>query len=286
MDSTDMMRQWARTIATDVTESGHFVTIELWHGSADAQAQKLDTVRIRVGDRALEPDEVVAHLLRVARADADSHSLSGGGLVQRYALLAYRAGAENPESTWPFVIRGADPPRSVADSMGPSEPPSDRGAMAQLMRLVDTFARMQTATYEVTHGMLARQLAESERRREGAEARALDTATLHQRLMDRTHERALEAARVEASIARQQQLWTLVSSYAPVVFGGLPGADRTAVLGRATLDFARSMDAAEANAISSVLSPERRAALARVLELAATSDSPPTPPNSTSGGGS
>jgi len=261
---------WLHGVVIQVSANGQYQRVELYHGTADGQSERLDTIELRFSDGAVvDVEKLEAHIQDVAQQDADTHAQVGNGLVQRYALAAFHADAELPGTTHSFAVRGTEPPRSVSEVFAGSEPPSDRGERSQSMRMNDSLMRMVTTLWDGTHGLLIRQLTDCDRRREAAEARVLDTFMLQQAILDGQQDRLLAAARAEADLNRRADMWNLVKSFAPAIVSGLPGANKVAVVGKATVDFLTAMSPEEAGAIASVLPPERRKQLQDLLRMAA-----------------
>jgi hypothetical protein len=183
----DRVARWVLGVLVDCPPEGPYAKLELWRSSADAQPLLLDTVHLTSEKQrgpvtnATYAYDLATHFVDTLKQEADSQAPTGGGAYQRGALLAYRAEASEATSACPFAVRGETPIRSGEDGLASStEPPNERGMTAMVARHADAVMRMHLLSYESTHGLLARTLAEEVRRRERAEQREEEYRLAHQ----------------------------------------------------------------------------------------------------------
>lgn len=263
---------WLPVTLTDVTSEGAVGRFELWAIAAESDHRKLDTIALlpvdeRTDEYALQ---LVGHIRRLAQTEADCTAAVGGGTVTKCSVLAFRGDSENPDSSCPFIVHGVAPARSTAATLdATSEPATEKGITATIQRHAEGVLRMHMAGFESLVVMQARALEQSERRREAAEQRALETMALRTRLQDREHEREIEMMREKNRERWKGEIVDTIKTFAPHVIAGLPQANKRAVVGNEAVELAKSITQDEISAVAKLdLSPEVRERLGKLVALA------------------
>jgi hypothetical protein len=251
--------------------------VRAYRASSESEPLLLDTVRLTRGDQrpgvtdAVYAGDLATHFVELLRQEATAQAATGGGQYQRGALMAYRGDSEEAEAAFPFAERGETPLRGGEDGLSSgTEGPSERGVTSMVQRHADSVMRLHLLSYEATHGMMAKMLADETRRRERAEQRADESEILRQTMLDHEQQRALIARKEERRERFVEEAFSTVKEYLPRVLDGLPQSNRRAVVGGAVIDFLRGVGPGQAAAIAESLPPETRVALGRVLALAAS----------------
>ena len=276
MDNHARCARWILTLLLDVTEAGAFSTVRAYRASSESEPLLLDTIRLTRGDQrpgvtdAVYAGDIATHCVSLLRQEATAQAATGGGQYQRGALMAYRGDSEEAEAAFPFAERGDTPIRGEDGLMSTTEGPSERGVTAMVQRHADSVMRLHLLSYEATHGMMAKMLADETRRRERAEQRADESEILRQTMLDHEQQRAIIARKEERRERFVEEAFGTIKEYLPRVLDGLPQSNRRAVVGGAVIDFLRGVGPGQAEAIAASLPPETRVALGSVLALAAS----------------
>lgn len=263
------MVEWIRSIVASLTTRGRFARIELWHGGTEGQPTRLDTfeeLRDDAKKTVVDVERLARHFQSIAQADADSHSATGGVATQRYLLTAHYADEEAPASTCPFAVRGVESARSVAEQFQGSEPASEKGSIAMVMRHSDNLHRLISQFVESGPGVLMAMNRELARQLETERQQNLDRWLLAEAQRDRQQERLIIASREERQQQMRSDLWSLLKGYAPTLVQGLPGGNSPAAVGESLMQLAAGMTEDEMARVASVLSPERRGAFLALLD--------------------
>ena len=248
--------------------------------SGDDQVERLRVLRLE--ERGETPHELPAIFSKVVHLVCEQHSQTlPSGASLRYAIQAYRAQQDSqPEATFYYVLTGT---LMLAQPAGSSP----AAAQGQLIRHNENLHQMMVNLVHSIGGRLAQDLQEERTARKAAEQRSHEVFALREQLLDRQHERNLEAKREERESETKQQLLSLITSLAPVVLSRLApkgekapaiAAAHPAVLrDQAVRQIIAGLSGDELGKIMQCVEPGTQAAL---LPLIDTYESPPAPHSS------
>jgi len=245
--------------------------------SGDDQVERLRVLRLE--ERPEPPHELAPLLAKVVHAVCEQHAQTiPAGASLRYGILAFRREGDNlPEATFYHVLSGSLLLTQPAGS-------SPAAAQGQLIRHNENLHQMMVNLVHSIGGRLAADLQDERLARKAAEARAHEIVGLREQLLDRQHERNLEAKREERDAETKQQLLGLFTTFAPVLLARLaPKNEKTppiaathpAVLrDEAARRIIASIDGDDLGKIIGAVKPATQAAL---LQLIDTYERPPAP---------
>lgn len=207
--------------------------------------------------------DVLLHKIADA-AQGDADDLNQG--VQSYGLYAYYPGDKNFVPRKNFRVAPSDV--EMQRDLSPSEPPTEKGLVAQTQRHLE--AVMRTAT--VAQGHLF-QTMQAEMRRlaeinEKFSTQQIDFLVLMQDLLDNAHGRRLKERNEEASLAIKESAISKLEALVPVIINRiagkpiLPEEDRSLMLMANLLE---NLSEAQQASLYSSLSDAQKIALAEVL---------------------
>lgn len=159
-------------------------------GAKGTQGSDLYTLNITDARRYAEDDEIdaaVGVILKTAQDDAN-----GWGGVNKYVLHALYADGTRARSSV-FRVRGLGD-EDGADEAG-SEPATSQGALAQSMRLTETFARALVTLASSTASHQAETIARISEENSNHRKHAVRQIELTEQLLTNTHQRDLEMKR-------------------------------------------------------------------------------------------
>lgn len=215
--------KWLNKQLKDLTERGLPERFELWHAVEGERGDKLDSYPV---DDETEPSELAQEIWAKAEHDAGTHSSPS----QKYSVLMFRCDDDSEhEGMHSFILQGRQF-RSITG--GATEPPTEKGLTAQLMRHSEGSARMMLGIAESTAGRLTRQNEEMSQRIDRMAGQNLDMFEKYQELLDRSAERALEQAKAEAKERRHEELMGMVMAMVPLVASKFLGAGAPSVAGQ------------------------------------------------------
>lgn len=198
-------------------------------------------------------------------AQQDANDLNQG--VQSYALYAYYPQDRDYVARKMFRVAPSTEAEIERD-LSPSEPPTERGLVSQLMRHLEAIQRTTT----VSTGHLFSTL-QSEHRRmaetnEKFMQQQVDFMVVLQDLLDNAHGRRLKEREDEARLTMQDKAFEIVSTLAPVIINRLAGKqvlpeeDRSLML---MSNFLERLTPEQQESFYGNLSDTQRLALAEVL---------------------
>jgi hypothetical protein len=214
--------KWLTRMLADITEAGSISRFELIHKIEGEHAERLDVWRSD-SDSPRSPDDLGQEIQDSAQRDAQSRVT---GLPQRYVVYAFRAQSEEHDSQHAFLVR----PGSHLSRMGEdSEPPTEKGVIAQSMRHGESMHRLFISGGDVLIGRLSSELEKERDARAKAEQLNWSFFEKYQTLLDREHERRVVEAKELMKARRMDELMGVVTALVPILatklLGG--GASRT-----------------------------------------------------------
>jgi hypothetical protein len=194
----------------DITEAGAISRFELIHMVEGERAERLDLWRSD-SDSPRSPDDLAKEVQDSAQRDAQSRVT---GLTQRYVVYAFRAQSEEHESQHAFLVR----PGSHVSRLGEdSEPPTDKGVIAQSMRHGEQVHRLLMTAGDVMVGRLSSELDKERDARQKAEQLNWTVFEKYQSLLDREHERRITEAKELMKARRVDELMGVVTALLPIL---------------------------------------------------------------------
>jgi hypothetical protein len=184
--------------------------------AGDDHIERLRVLRVEDTPGELDASELPALFARGVHAVCEQHAQTlPSGTPLRYAVQAYRAPADTtPEASFYLVLQGA---LLLAQPAGSSP----AAAQGQLIRHNENLHALAMNLMNAVAGRLTQDLEQERLARQAAERRTQEVFALREQLLDRQHERNLEAAREERDAQTKQQLLELVKALAPVVLSRL-----------------------------------------------------------------
>lgn len=275
------LQKWVARQKSDLTGDGPIVKLTLHHAVEGGEGLEFIDKFEKIAD--ISALDLAQMIWDSACQDADSYP---NGMPQRYKLLAFRVETEDsdgmPETTFVFLIQS---PKPLDGTGGTTEPPNDKGMMAQFMRHTEQNQRMIAGTLE---RILERVNIDHEReraRRIEAEDRAASMAEAREALLDRKQERELEFAQAKQRAVYVDQLLSGVLTFAPLVlmklFGGegapapagsaaRVGHDQATV--ETVMQFLKSLSQEDAMKVLGALPPTKQAMLVEIYKAANKTD--------------
>jgi hypothetical protein len=208
MAAEDSMVKWlTREVAAINVEP--LTRLELYHAVEGEGAERCQIFPV---DESPDIQVQAEEITEVAQRDAETRS---AGMMQRYVVWAYHGEQPEPQSQYPFTIRGRATGALLA-SMD-SEPATDRGERAQQMRQLENQHRLIMLMADSTAGRLMTELDRERVRREKAEDRAAEWMKLTEELGDKKEERAIERMKEEAKVRRMDDFGAFFMSMMPLI---------------------------------------------------------------------
>jgi hypothetical protein len=205
---------WIAKRRTDLTEVGLISRFELWHVEDGALGERLGLYEMETRDDDEDPEDLVQEIWSDAIDDSQTRPQ---GTFQRYVVKAYRGESHEPDESKAFNLTGA----SVSGYSSGSESPSQRGLMAQEMRMSDNLHGMMMRMAEGSSGQLAKQLEEAREREATLLMQRSRLLEIEQRLLDRSHEREMDKIERAKSAERMDMMLGMVTNLAPLLLSKL-----------------------------------------------------------------
>lgn len=213
---SETLVKWLTRMLADITEAGAISRFELIHKVEGENAERLDIWRCD-SDSPRNPDDLAQEVQDSAQRDAQARVT---GLPQRYVLFAFRAQIEEYESQHAFLVR----PGSHLSRMGEdSEPPTEKGVIAQSMRHGESMHRLFISGGDVLIGRLSSELDKERDARAKAEQLNWSFFEKYQTLLDREHERRVTEAKELMKARRVDELMGVVTALVPILATKLLG---------------------------------------------------------------
>lgn len=237
--------------------------ITLRHLNIERKPQgDVQTFQVRAGE---EDDNLLPVLHAICdAAQKDANDLSAG--IQTYALYAFFPKDLSYSPRKLFRVNSAD--AEIERDIAPSEPPTEKGLVAQTMRHMESIMK----TSAVSLGYLVNsQQAEIRRLAEMNEKfsqQQIDFMVLLQDTMDHSHQRRLAEKETEVGIAIKESAISKLEALIPVIINRLAGQevlpteDRSFMLMGTLLE---NMTADQQRTLLTTLSDPQRIALSEIL---------------------
>lgn len=267
--SMTSLQEWfltaLRTLVPESGQDGAMHRVELWfHG--DDQHERIRIFRMEDRDESLS--EMPLTLAgEIERATNQHATTMPNGISLRYAVQAYRGRDDTvPETTHYMVVTG---------TMLPNPGNTQASERGQMIRHNENLHHMMMNLVNSVAGRLSRDLDEERNARQAAERRFSEVILLREEMLDRKHERELEAAREAREAAQKESMLAMVASLAPALIAKLGSGKSSdaqdvpqdAVLrDRAIGSVINSMTADEIQAVAMAVKPERQAALLELID--------------------
>ncbi len=215
----DTLIKWLTRLLSDITEGGAIGRFELIHKVESEHAERLDIWRNESASPR-SPEELAQEIQDAAQRDVQSRLT---GLPQRYVVYAFRGQSEDHESQHAFLVR---PGVHLARHADDSEPPTEKGVIAQSMRHGEAVHRLFISGGDVLIGRLATELERERDARSKAEQLNWSMCEKYQSLLDREHERRVAEAKELMKARRVDELMGVATALIPILatkfLGGLP----------------------------------------------------------------
>lgn len=249
----------------DLKLHGKCDRVTLRHVSVDRKPQgdvKAFPIRLEEG---AEDDGLFPLLHAISQAaQADSDEMNQG--VQSYALFAYYPSDKNYVPRRYFRVSPSDV--EIERGLSPSEPPTEKGLVAQMQRHVEAIMRTSTVAnghiFQTMQGEM-RRLAEMN---EKFSSQQIDFLVMMQDLLDNSHGRRLKERSEEAHLAMKEGALSKLEALLPVIINRIAGKpvvpeeNRSLMLMASLLE---NMSEAQQMAFYQNLSDPQKIALAEVL---------------------
>jgi hypothetical protein len=208
--------KWLTRLLSDVTEGGAIGRFELIHKIEGEHAERLEIWRNDDGN-GRNPEELAQEVQDAAHRDVQSRMT---GIPQRYVVYAFRGQDEDHESQHAFLIR---PGIHLSKQGEDSEPPTDKGVIAQSMRHGENVHRLFISGGDVLIGRLASELERERDARSKAEQLNWSMFEKYQSLLDREHERRVTEAKELMKARRIDELMGVATALLPILATKLIG---------------------------------------------------------------
>jgi hypothetical protein len=203
-DRDDCVR-WVTYCQQDLTEEGPIQSYALYHTIEGEPIERLCTVG-KVEEKTVEA--IVAELWDLAENDTETRMT---GLPQRYVAHAYRSDPENADSQLAWMLRGSSFLNDLRG--GSTEPPTEKGLQALLMRQVEEGHKLLVGYSEAVAGRLARELDKKTEELNKAKEKEVERLTKMEDLIDRQFERDLKRKQAEREDEREEKIYSVLTSF-------------------------------------------------------------------------
>lgn len=164
-----------------------------------------------------ELDMLVNRIVDAAQRSANDYA-SG---VQKYALYAYYT---DDTSYVPFkVFRVAAEDESARGDLEPSEPPTEKGLVSQLMRHNEATMKNATMKDSFLFSIMQRELSRLSDKDERSESQRMDMMMLVQDTLNEAHGRRLSERKEETDIALREGIFEQLKVLMPIVANRIAG---------------------------------------------------------------
>ena len=163
-----------------------------------------------------ETDMLVNKLVDAAQRDAND--FEGG--IQKYALYAYYTGDPNYVPRKIFRVAADD---EVTRDVNPSEPPTERGLVAQTMRHLEAVMKTSTVATGVIIENMTRQLRDHQEAKKVTDQQTVDLMLLVQENINEAHRRRLDERREEMEMGIKEGLFEQLKVAIPIILNRISG---------------------------------------------------------------
>ncbi len=175
------------------------------------------TIPIRLEPGAEDEIDPILHQIADA-AQTDANDLKGG--VQLYAVYAYFSG---DRSYCPRKVFRVAAEEEMERDVSPTEPPTEKGLVAQTMRHLESVMRLTTISSTANLQTLQRENARLSEMTERASQQQLDLMVLVQDLLNEGTKRRLAERREEAGLAMKEEAMSKLAALVPVIINRVAG---------------------------------------------------------------
>lgn len=165
-------------------------------------------------------DEIAPLLIQIAEAaQNDANDLNSG--IQSYALYAYFTADRSYVPRKIFRVSSVE--EEIERDVNPSEPPTEKGLAAQLMRHNEVIMRQMTIATGMQLQTMQRENARLAEMNERYSQQQVDFLVLVQDLLDNSTKRRLDERQQEASLAIKEEAMQKLAALVPVVINRMAG---------------------------------------------------------------
>ena len=264
---SDKLIKWIQARLTDIDstedENRAIVRFELFHTVDGEGGSRVHTISVTTP---MNVQDTARDVWMMAEADSETRS---DGTPQRYTVAAFNVQDREPAYQFPFLIRPN--PLNSSRLLGQStEPPTEKGVVANILRHNESLNRMLMLMTDATAGKLAAACNAKDERIADLESKMVDTFKLTQELLDKHQERELERAAAIQRAKRTDQLVGAAIAFAPALLGAIVGKINPAAkqTGRdeAFKALLGNMSEKEAMGVMGALEPANQAALMQIFQ--------------------
>jgi hypothetical protein len=163
-----------------------------------------------------ETDMLVNKVVDAAQRDANDFE----GNIQKYALYAYYTDDPNYVPRKIFRVAADD---EVTRDVNPSEPPTEKGLVAQTMRHLEAVMKTATVSYGVTVENLTRQVRDYQESKKVADQQTVDLMLLVQANINEAHRRRLDERKEEMEMGIKEGLFEQLKVAIPIILNRVAG---------------------------------------------------------------
>lgn len=216
----DKLTVWIKSRLTNIDiedDEGKATTrFELYHAVDGEGMGRVHTMPVT---SPMNAAEAAQEFYGCAESDAETRT---SGVPQRYIIGAFCESEREPTHSFAFVIKSN--PLSYSKLLGQdTEPPTDKGMIAHVMRHDETMHRMMMVMTDATAGKLAHAVAQKDERIQYLEEKMMSSFEMYQKLLDRSQDRELERAEAIQRSKRMDELMGMAMAYAPILMGAIAG---------------------------------------------------------------
>jgi hypothetical protein len=153
------------------------------------------------------------------------NNATGAGQTQRYQLAAFDPSDIEKREALGTISLAVAPDMSGSDDSGSSEPPSNEGLMAMLMRHNSDMHRQSMGTFGILMQYLTGMVEKLQTQNERLVTERMGQAEAMEMLMSRKHDRDMEQKQLEADMKRKDEMFSKIMALAPVALNKLAGKE-------------------------------------------------------------
>lgn len=154
------------------------------------------------------------------------NNATGSGQTQRYQLMAFDAAdIERHEALSSLSLAVAPDMASAGDDNASSEPASNDGLLAMLMRHNSDLHRQSSGTFGILFQYLTGMVEKLQGQNERLTSERMGQAEAMESLMSRKHERDMQTKQLESEMKRKDDMFAKIMSLAPVAINKLAGRE-------------------------------------------------------------
>jgi len=211
--------EWIRTkIILLKPGRGKCFKLVVRHLNIDRKPQgDVDTIMVPTDEGlAGEVDMLVNQIVDAAQKDADD--IKQG--IQNYAVYAY---FQNDKNDVPRKIFRVAAEEEMERDISPSEPPTEKGLVSQLMRHNEAVSKTAYVAMTTMFGNFERQIGRLSEMNEKFAAQQVDMMVLVQDTLNEAHTRRMSEKKNELSMALQEGAFEQLKAVAPIIINRLAG---------------------------------------------------------------